>query len=153
MVDLAILCRPPVGGRERVVPLEIADVERLLTVLPRSSGRDEKLRVTRGPEGLLIGGQSEQHLNAVEKILEKEYQIELEASDPRVAYRELVKDRKDGQHTHRVIGQYARVRLIVEPRSDDDGGNLDFSLPVPLRKEFVRGNPRRYPEFDSRGPA
>ncbi|MEV5748531.1 elongation factor G [Actinoallomurus sp. NPDC052308] len=101
------------------------DRERLRLAVRRLAEEDPSFTVRTGEETgqTVIGGMGELHLSIVVDRLEREFGVETTVGRPRVAYRETIRRPVEKvEYTHRKQtggkGQFARVRLAVEPIAD-----------------------------------
>jgi elongation factor G len=74
----------------------------------------------------IISGQGELHLDIVVKRLKQRYNVEVDLTEPRVAYRETIKALvKDAEYKHKKQtgghGQYGHVHLRLEPLKRGQG--------------------------------
>lgn len=71
----------------------------------------------------IISGMGELHLDVYVERMRREYQAEVTAGAPKVAYRETVTRHADFNYTHKKqtggSGQYGRVAGFIEPNSND----------------------------------
>jgi elongation factor G len=122
-----LLCPDPVI-EAMVEPRAASDQERLGRALATLAREDPSLRVSVDPEtgATLVAGMGELHLVIVVEILKEDYNVEASLGAPRVSYREALTARAEIDHTHRKqsggAGQYAHVRLALEPRADGLSG-------------------------------
>src|SRR5262245_22748673 len=111
-----------------IEPRAASDQERLGQVLAIMAREDPSLRVSVDPEtgATLVAGMGELHLLIVVETLKEDYNVEASLGAPRVSYREALTARAEIDHTHRKQsggpGQYARVRLALEPLADGLSG-------------------------------
>ena len=111
-----------------IEPRAASDHERLGQALATMAREDPSLRVGVDPEtgAMLVAGMGELHLMIVVETLKEDYDVEATIGAPRVAYREALTARAEIDHTHRKqtggSGQYARVRLALEPLGDGSSG-------------------------------
>ena len=70
----------------------------------------------------LLAGMGDQHLDVVVSRLLNEYKVEIELSDPKVAYRETIKKKSDVEYKYKKQsgghGQYGHVKMTFEPSGD-----------------------------------
>jgi len=111
-----------------VEPRLASDHERLARALAMLAREDPSLRVSVDPETgvTLLAGMGELHLLIVVETLKEEHNVETSLGAPRVAYREALTTHSEIDHTHRKqnggVGQYARVRLALQPLGDGASG-------------------------------
>ena len=111
-----------------IEPRTASDHERLVRALATLAREDPSLRVSVDPESgaTLVTGMGELHLKIVVETLKEDHNVEASLGAPRVAYREALTARGEIDHTHRKqnggIGQYARMRLALEPLGDGAPG-------------------------------
>jgi elongation factor G len=111
-----------------IEPRTATDHERLARALAALAREDPSLRVSVDPEtgATLVAGMGELHLLIVVETLKEDHNVEASLGAPRVAYREALTARAETDHTHRKqnggVGQYARVRLALEPPGDGASG-------------------------------
>jgi elongation factor G len=78
----------------------------------------------------IIQGMGELHLEVYIERMKREYQAEVEAGAPQVAYREAITKKAEFDYTHKKqsggSGQFARVAGYMEPLEDDFEGNFEF---------------------------
>jgi elongation factor G len=122
-----LLCPDPVI--EAVIePRAASDRERLGQALATMAREDPSLRITVDADtgATLVAGMGELHLMIVVETLKEDYDVEATIGAPRVAYRETLTKRAEIDHTHRKQsggpGQYARVRLALEPLGENASG-------------------------------
>jgi elongation factor G len=125
-------------------PRSAADQERLGPALQQLAGEDPTLRLAADPETgqALIAGMGELHLEIVVDRLRREFQVELNAGRPQVAYRETV--RKTVEQEGRFVrqaggrGQYGHVVLRVEPRARGAGfGFTSLASPAEVPAAYL----------------
>jgi elongation factor G len=127
LVLTGLQCPDPVI--EAVIePRAASDRERLGQALAMMAREDPSLRVGVDAEtgATLVAGQGELHLMVVVETLKEEHDVEATIGAPCVAYREALTTRAEIDHTHRKQtggpGQYARVRLALEPPDENASG-------------------------------
>ncbi len=110
-----------------VEPETEEDVAKLERALARLSIEDPSFRVRTDAESgqIIISGLGELHLEIVTERLKREFDVNARVGNPRVAYRETVTRRAEGEHRFvRQLGprgEYGHVKLVVEP-TDRGGG-------------------------------
>ncbi len=113
-----------------IEPRASVDHERLGQALAAMSREDPSLRVSTDPEtgAVLIAGMGELHLMIAVETLKEDYHVDATLGAPRVAYREALTVAAEVDHTHRKqnggTGQYARIKLVLEPRDPGEAGLL-----------------------------
>jgi elongation factor G len=124
------LCPDPVI--EAVIePRAASDRERLGQALATMAREDPSLRINvdANAGATLLAGMGELHLMIVVEKLKEDHDVDASIGAPRVAYREALTKPAEIDHTHRKQsggpGQYARVRLALEP-SGEDASSLVF---------------------------
>jgi elongation factor G len=127
LVMAGLHCPDPVI--EAVIePRAASDHERLARSLAALAREDPSLRVSVDPEtgATLVAGMGELHLMIVIETLKEDHNVEASLGAPRVSYREALTARAEIDHTHRKQsggpGQFARVRLALEPLGDGASG-------------------------------
>jgi elongation factor G len=137
----------------QVLPVEIAiepkskaDQEKLGVALAMLAAEDPSFRVSTDQESgqIILKGVSELHLGNKIDILRRIYEIDANIGAPQVAFRECVTKRAEVDHTHKKLtgrsGQFARVKLIVEP--NEPGKGFEFESKVvggSVPKEYIPG--------------
>jgi elongation factor G len=122
-----LVCPDPVI--EAVIePCAASDGERLGRALATMAREDPSLRINVDVDtgATLVAGMGELHLMIVVESLKDDHDVEAEIGEPRIAYRETLTRRAEIDHTHRKQsggpGQYARVRLALEPLEANASG-------------------------------
>ena len=101
-----------------------ADIDKISQSLQKIMHEDQTLKNVNDAENkqLLLYGMSEQHLEIVTSRLLNEYKVEVELSDPKVAYRETIKKKSDVEYKYKKQsgghGQYGHVKMTFEPSGD-----------------------------------
>ena len=137
----------------QVLPVEIAiepkskaDQEKLGVALAMLAAEDPSFRVSTDQESgqIILNGVSELHLGNKIDILRRIYEIDANIGAPQVAFRERVTKRAEVDYTHKKLtgrtGQFARVKLIVEP--NEPGKGFEFESKVvggSVPKEYIPG--------------
>jgi elongation factor G len=129
-----------------IEPKSKADQEKLGLALAKLANADPALHVSIDPESgqTILGGQSESHLGDVIDALGDDFGPFFNIGAPQVAYRETLTKRVEIDYTHKkqtgVTGQFARVKLVVEPNETDNGFAFESKVAdgtVP--KEYIPG--------------
>ncbi|HET6370836.1 MAG TPA: elongation factor G, partial [Nitrospiria bacterium] len=78
----------------------------------------------------IISGMGELHLDIYMERIKREYNCEVQAGQPQVAYRETISQRADFSYTHKKqtggSGQYAKIGGYVEPLPSDAVEKFEF---------------------------
>jgi elongation factor G len=104
-----------------VSPKSQADLDKMSNALARVLEEDRTLSMTRDPETaeVLLSGMGEAHLQIVLEGIKRKFNVDLEAREPRISYRETIrkKARANGRHKRQSggHGQFGDVWLEIEP--------------------------------------
>jgi elongation factor G len=129
-----------------IEPKSKADQEKLGVALAKLVAEDPSFRVNTDPESgqTIIKGMGELHLDIKVDILKRTYKVEANIGAPQVAYREKITKSVTVDYTHKKqtggTGQYARVKLVVEPSEPGKGYEFESKIiggNVP--KEYIPG--------------
>ena len=129
-----------------VEPKTKNDQERMSLALARLASEDPSFRVATDPESgqIVIKGMGELHLEIIVERMRREFNVDANIGPPQVAYRETITRSAEANYTHKKqtggAGQFARVKLLVEPREPDSGVQFESAVVggrVP--KDFVPG--------------
>jgi elongation factor G len=126
-----------------IEPKTKADQEKMGMAINKLATEDPTLHVNTDPETgqTILAGMGELHLEIIVDRMKREFHVEANVGKPQVAYRETIRALAEYDYTHKKqtggSGQYARVKLRVEPLPDKDfefdnevkGGNIP--------KEFI----------------
>ena len=126
-----------------IEPKTKADQEKLGVAIHKLATEDPTLHVSTDPETgqTILAGMGELHLEIIVDRMQREFNVGANVGKPQVAYRETIRQRAEYDYTHKKqtggSGQYARVKLRVEPNPEKDfefdnevtGGNIP--------KEFI----------------
>ena len=111
-----------------IEPATKADQEKLSIALQKLAKEDPSFRVYTDEESgqTIIAGMGELHLDIKVDILKRPpHNIEVQVGAPQVAYRETITRAADVDYTHKKqtggSGQFARVKLTVEPNEPGEG--------------------------------
>src|SRR5215475_1356691 len=129
-----------------IEPKTKADQEKLGVALAKLAAEDPSFRVSTDQESgqTILKGMGELHLDIKVDILKRTYKVEANIGAPQVAYREKITRSVTEDYTHKKqtggTGQYARVKIVVEPREPGTGFEFESKIVggnVP--KEFIPG--------------
>ncbi|WP_421723969.1 elongation factor G [Bauldia sp.] len=129
-----------------VEPKTKGDQEKLGVALSRLAAEDPSFRVSTDPESgqTILKGMGELHLDVKVDILKRTHKVDVSVGAPQVAYRETITKPATIDYTHKKqsggSGQFARVKLDVEPAGQGGGYTFDSKIvggAVP--KEFIPG--------------
>lgn len=89
----------------------------------------------------IISGMGELHLDVYIERMRREYNAEVEAGAPQVAYREAITRRADFDYTHKKqtggAGQFGRVAGFMEPMEEGDYEFVDQIVGGTIPREFI----------------
>ncbi len=126
-----------------VEPKSKADQEKMGIALSRLAAEDPSFRVKTDEESgqTIMAGMGELHLDILVDRMKREFKVEANIGAPQVAYRETITKLHEVDYTHKKqsggSGQFARVKLILEPNEPAAGFEFESKI--------VGGNvPREY---------
>ena len=129
-----------------VEPKTKADQEKMGEALGRLAKEDPSFRVTSDEESgqTIIKGMGELHLDIIVDRMKREFKVEANVGAPQVAYRETIQNSMEFDYTHKKqsggAGQFARVKLLVEPLEPGAGRQVDSKIKGgSIPKEFIPG--------------
>ncbi len=129
-----------------VEPKTKADQEKMGIALNRLAAEDPSFRVATDEESgqTIISGMGELHLDILIDRMKREFNVEANIGQPQVAYRETITKPTKVDYTHKKqsggSGQFARIKLTVEPNESGAGFEFDNTIVggnVP--KEYIPG--------------
>jgi len=129
-----------------IEPKSKADQEKLGVALAKLVAEDPSFRVHTDQESgqTILKGMGELHLDIKVDILKRTYKVEANIGAPQVAYREKITRQVTKDYTHKKqtggTGQYAKVKIVVEPLPAGTGFEFDSKIVggnVP--KEYIPG--------------
>ena len=129
-----------------IEPQSKADQEKLGVALAKLVAEDPSFRVHTDQESgqTILKGMGELHLDIKVDILKRTYNVKANIGAPQVAYREKITRQVTKDYTHKKqtggTGQYARVKIVVEPLPPGTGFEFDSKVVggnVP--KEYIPG--------------
>lgn len=132
-----------------VEPKSQADQEKMGIALSRLVAEDPSLRVESDQESgqTILKGMGELHLEIIIDRMKREFKVEADIGQPKVAYRETITKAYEIDYTHKKqsggSGQFARVKIIFEPINDpEEKENFIFESKVTggrVPKEYIPG--------------
>ncbi|MDP3603192.1 MAG: elongation factor G, partial [Bosea sp. (in: a-proteobacteria)] len=129
-----------------IEPKSKADQEKLGLALSKLANEDPSFRVSTDQESgqTILKGMGELHLDIKVDILRRTYKVDANIGAPQVAYRETLTKRVEIDYTHKKqtggTGQFARVKLVVEP--NETGKGFEFESKIiggAVPKEYIPG--------------
>ncbi len=134
-----------------IEPKTKADQEKLGMAIQKLVSEDPTLRVNTDPETgqTILAGMGELHLEIIVDRMQREFNVGANVGKPQVAYRETIRQQAEYDYTHKKqtggSGQYARVKLRVEPDPEQDfefenevrGGNIPKEFIPAIEKGVV----------------
>ncbi len=134
-----------------IEPKTKADQEKLGVAIHKLATEDPTLHVSTDPETgqTILAGMGELHLEIIVDRMQREFNVGANVGKPQVAYRETIRQRAEYDYTHKKqtggSGQYARVKLRVEPDPEQDfefenevtGGNIPKEFIPAIEKGVV----------------
>jgi len=117
--------------------------QNLSKALQRFTKEDPTFRVFTDPETgeTIIAGMGELHLEVYLERMKREYNVPIETSPPRVAYKETITRKAEFNHLHKKqtggSGQYGRVAGCIEPHSEEDYLFVDKIRGGAIPREFI----------------
>ena len=117
-----------------VEPETSAERKKLAETLARLARQDPTFtaRVSEETGQTIISGMGELHLEVIRDRMQRDFGLSVRVHKPRVSYRESVRASAEAvgefQRTQAGVSQFARVRLSIEPVSDDAPADLESRL-------------------------
>ncbi len=115
-----------------------ADIDKISQSLQKMMHEDLTLKNVNDAENrqTLLYGMGDQHLDVVVSRLLNEYKVEIELSEPKVAFRETIKKTSDVEYKYKKQsgghGQYGHVKMRFSPADDP-------TVPYEFAQEVVGG--------------
>lgn len=131
--------------------------ERMAKALNRFTKEDPTFRSFVDPESkeTIIQGMGELHLDVYLERMKREYQAEVSAGAPQVAYRETVTKAAEYDYTHKKqtggSGQYGRISGRMEPLADKDYEFVDEVRGGRIPTEFIPACDKGFQECLKKG--
>ncbi len=110
----------------RYKPKNKADVDKISQALQKITHEDQTIRVVNDSDNrqLLLYGMGDQHLDIIVSRLLNEYKVEVELTQPKIAYKETIKKTSDVEYKYKKQsgghGQYGHVKMRFSPASDPE---------------------------------
>lgn len=129
-----------------IEPKSKGDQEKLGMALSRLAAEDPSFRVKTDEESgqTIIAGMGELHLDILVDRMRREFKVEANVGQPKVAYRETLGQAYEIDYTHKKqtggTGQFARIKVRFEPGEPGSGFAFESKIvggSVP--KEYVPG--------------
>jgi elongation factor G len=143
-----------------IKPANNSMANNLSKALARFSKEDPTFRVGSDPETgeTIISGMGELHLDVYIERMRREYNVPVDVSPPRVAYRETITQRAEYMYTHKKqtggSGQYGRVGGYIEPGDQLGGGAFEFVDDVTggvVPREFIPSVEKGFKSMQQKG--
>ena len=131
-----------------VEPKSTADQEKMGMALSRLASEDPSLRIESDKESgqTILRGMGELHLEIIIDRMKREFKVEANIGQPKVAYREAITKKYESDYTHKKqsggAGQFAKVKIIYEPLPADSKENFIFESEIVggrVPKEYIPG--------------
>ena len=129
-----------------VEPKTKADRDKMSIALNRLAAEDPSFRVGTDQESgqTVIKGMGELHLEILVDRMRREFKVDANVGMPQVAYRETFTRVAEIDYTHKKqtggSGQYARIKLRLEPLSTGQGVEFDSAVVGgAIPREFIPG--------------
>jgi elongation factor G len=126
-----------------IEPKTKADQEKMGMAINKLATEDPTLHVNTDPETgqTILAGMGELHLEIIVDRMKREFKVEANVGKPQVAYRETIRATAENDYVHKKqtggSGQYARVKLRVEPLADKDFEFVNEVTGGNIPKEFI----------------
>merc|ERR1712157_609788 len=133
-----------------VEPKTKNDQQKMSDALIRLAAEDPSFRFSRDEETgqTIIEGMGELHLEIIVDRMKREFNVEANVGAPQVSYREAITQKAEIDYTHKKqsggSGQYAKVKIIFEPKdpADEEGTDFEFISEIKggnVPKEYIPG--------------
>jgi len=134
-----------------VEPKTKNDNQKMSEALIKLAAEDPSFRFSRDEETgqTIIEGMGELHLEIIVDRLKREFDVEANVGAPSVSYREAITQEATVDYVHKKqsggSGQYARIKIIFEPKDfSDEEGAMDFEFVSSIKggsvpKEYIPG--------------
>lgn len=107
--------------RQAITPENEADEEKMVEALREMHEEDPTIKCTFSKElrQLILTGQGELHFNVTKWKLKKQYGIEVTYKQPKIPYRETIRNEAEATYRHKKqsggAGQFGEVHILVRP--------------------------------------
>jgi len=131
-----------------VEPKSTADQEKMGIALSRLASEDPSLRIESDQESgqTILKGMGELHLEIIIDRMKREFKVEANIGQPKVAYRETITKKVEIDYTHKKqsggAGQFAKVKISFEPLPADVEEDYIFESKIVggrVPKEYIPG--------------
>ncbi|GJL94070.1 MAG: elongation factor G [Hyphococcus sp.] len=129
-----------------VEPKTKADQEKMGIALQRLAAEDPSFRVSSDEESgqTIIKGMGELHLDILVDRMHREFKVEANIGQPKVAYRETITREANIDYTHKKqsggSGQFARIKMNVIPTEPGEGYSFESKIVGgSIPKEYIPG--------------
>ena len=131
-----------------VEPKSTADQEKMGLALSRLASEDPSLRIESDEESgqTILKGMGELHLEIIVDRMKREFKVEADIGQPKVAYRETITKAVEVDYTHKKqsggSGQFARVKIEFAPLPSESEENFVFENTITggrVPKEYIPG--------------
>jgi len=110
------------------------DEDRLGNALHQLQREDLSMQVEHSQElrQVIIHGQGEEHLAVIKYELQNRFDLDIEFTTPRIAYRETITKKVRTHYKHKKqsggAGQFAEVKMLIEPLKDNMPEHSDLKV-------------------------
>ncbi len=131
-----------------VEPKSTADQERMGIALSRLASEDPSLRIESDQESgqTILKGMGELHLEIIIDRMKREFKVDANIGQPKVAYRETITKKVEIDYVHKKqsggSGQFAKVKISFEPLPADGTEDYAFESQITggrVPKEYIPG--------------
>jgi len=126
-----------------IEPKTKVDQEKLGMAIAKLVQEDPTLKVSTDPDTgqTILAGMGELHLEIIVDRMQREFGVGANVGKPQVAYRETLRNTAEFDYTHKKqtggSGQYARVKLRVEPNEETEYEFVNDVRGGNIPKEFI----------------
>ncbi|ATY93559.1 Elongation factor G [Candidatus Hodgkinia cicadicola] len=144
-LKLSTISFPPPVIQLAVEPQNKSDQEKLAGVLDKYLLEDPTLHasVDNVSGQIMLSGMGELHLDIVVDRIRREHSLTLKVGRPQVAYKETITRCQTEEYTHKKqtggAGQYAKVKIVFEPSSEDKFEFVSKIVGGAVPKEYIPG--------------